>query len=106
VADEKKAYFKDYRFYCQRIKKRAESILGPVRVLVFGSIIRGEAAPGSDIDVLVISENLPDDHDERGKIKSEIKRAAGSLSPFQIHLVTKDEYIRWYQPFVKEFDTI
>lgn len=100
VWEEKKEYFQNYKFYCQKIKKEAEKILGPVKVLVFGSVIKGEFTPKSDIDVLIIAKNLPENSDERRKIRTKIKSKIGSFSPFQIHLVNPVEY-RWYQNFIK-----
>jgi predicted nucleotidyltransferase len=43
----------------QKIKNKAIKILGKdVKVLVFGSIVKGNWTPNSDIDVLIISKNL------------------------------------------------
>ena len=102
IWEEKKEYFENYRFYCQRIKKESEKILGKNRVLVFGSIIKGKFRPKSDIDVLIISENLPESQEERDKIRTKIKSAIDPFSPFQIHLANPKEYQSWYQKFIKE----
>lgn len=102
IWEENKKYFQNYKFYCQKIKKEAEKILGSVEVLVFGSIVKGKFTPKSDIDVLIISENLPFDQEKRAKIKIKIKSAIPLFSPFQIHLSTPTEYQSWYQRFIKE----
>lgn len=99
---EKKEYFDNYKFYCQKIKKKAKNILGTVKVLVFGSIVKGEFNQKSDIDVLIISENLPEDQEERDKIRTEIKSIISPFSPFQIHLTTPEKYQNWYKKFIKE----
>ncbi len=107
VWEEKKGYFENYKFYCRRIKKEAEKILGFVDVLVFGSIVKGKFTPRSDIDVLIISENLPESDEERNKIRTKIKSAIDPFSPFQIHLATPKEYQEWYQKFIKgDFEKI
>lgn len=36
-----------------------------VSICIFGSLARGKAAPSSDIDVMVVAENLPQDVGER-----------------------------------------
>jgi hypothetical protein len=102
VWEEKKKFFENYRFYCQKIKREAENFLGPCRVLVFGSIVKGKFTPRSDIDVLIISEKLPESQKERGEIRTKIKSTIGSFSPFQIHLATPKEYESWYQKFIKD----
>jgi len=101
-AEKKEKYFKNYLHYCKKIKEQAEKILGKVEVIVFGSVIKNEFTPLSDIDVLIISENLPESYDDRVKIKTEIKSKIDSFSPFQIHLSTPDEYNNWYKKFIKD----
>lgn len=90
--EEKKKYFENYRFYCKRIKKEAEYLLGSVKVLVFGSLIKGEFTPRSEIDILIISEDLPEAQEERNRIRTRIKSSVDPFSPFQIHLITPKEY--------------
>ncbi len=99
---EKKEYFENYKFYCQKIKEEAEKTLGSVEVLVFGSIVKGNFTPQSDIDVLIISKNLPENDQERSQIRTKIKSKINSFSPFQIHLATPKEYQNWYQKFIKD----
>ncbi len=103
VWEEKKEYFQNYRFYSQKIKKEAKQLLGgAVRVLVFGSVVEGKFTPQSDIDILIISDNLPQNLEERNQIRTRIKSAIDPFSPFQIHLVSQKEYQEWYQRFIKE----
>ena len=101
-AEEKEKYFKNYLLYCKKIKRKAEEILGKVEVIIFGSVIKNEFTPLSDIDVLIISENLPESYDVRIKIKTEIKSKIDSFSPFQIHLATPDEFKNWYKKFIND----
>jgi len=102
VWEEKRGYFENYQFWAKKIKKEAKKVLGKVRVLVFGSIVRGKWTPQSDIDILIISENLPQNQEERSKIRTKIKSAIDPFSPFQIHLATPKEYKNWYQRFIKK----
>ncbi len=99
---EKKKYFENYRSYCQKIKKLAREILGEVEVLVFGSVVKGKFTPKSDIDLLIVSPNLPEDQEKRAKIRTKIKSKIDPFSPFQIHLATPEEYQNWYQKFIKK----
>ena len=97
--DEK--YFKNYLFWAKKIKKEAKKNLEDVRVLLFGSVIKKQTEPGSDIDVLIISPQLKSP-EKKSKILTEILREIGQSSPFEIHLVTPEEYRNWYQRFIKK----
>jgi len=67
----KEKYFKNWRFYIRKIKKYTKEILGEkTKVFLFGSFFKKEWSPESDIDVLIVSENLPEDFNERGKIRT------------------------------------
>ena len=49
--------------YCSAMKRHfAENL---VSICIFGSLARGRPAPSSDIDVMVVVENLPQDAGER-----------------------------------------
>jgi len=72
-----------------------------VKVLLFGSIVRGDWGPNSDIDVLIISHKLLPDWEENSWIRTKIKSAISFYSPFQIHLARPEEYENWYKSFIK-----
>jgi len=103
LVKEKEKYFKNYLYWCKKIKKKAREILkDDVRVLIFGSIVKRLWGPNSDIDVLIISKNLKKDWFENTPVKLEIKKSVGLFSPFQIHLITPQEYKKWYRKFIKK----
>ncbi|MGC8805799.1 MAG: nucleotidyltransferase domain-containing protein [Candidatus Ratteibacteria bacterium] len=59
-------------------------------MIVFGSVVRGSWHPlNSDIDILLISENMPETWEKRRIIRNKITSFLPSLHPFQLHLVTK-----------------
>jgi len=103
IVEKKQKYFKNYLYWCKKIKKKARELLGKdVKVLVFGSVVRGDFGPNSDIDVLIISKNLKKDWSENNQIKVEIKKEIGFFTPFQIHLATPEEFKNWYKKFIKK----
>ncbi len=103
IKDEREKFFQNYRYYALKIKEKAKKILKDVNIIVFGSIVKGNWHPlNSDIDILIISENLPNDWDKRRIIKNKIKSVLPSSNPFQIHLTTKKEYEIYYKKFIKE----
>ncbi len=102
IWQKRKRYFENYLFWSRKIKQKTIEILGEdVKVLVFGSIVKGEWGPNSDIDILIISEKLSKNWEENTWIKTEIKKSIDLFSPFQIHLATPQEYQNWYQKFIK-----
>lgn len=93
-------YFKNYKFYTWKIKKIVQRFLGEVKVFVFGSILRKDEVP-RDIDILIISPKLKTPN-QKSKIRVKIFEKIGFGSPFEIHLITPEEYQSWYQNFIKE----
>jgi len=94
-------YFKNYLFWAKKIKKLVEKELGEGKVFLFGSVAKGEAEPGSDIDVLIVSPKF-EDVEKRSEFYLKVNQKIGFLSPFEIHLITPKEYKEWYSHFIKE----
>ena len=99
-AEREEKYFKYYLKYAKEIKKEAEKILGKVKLYVFGSILRKEEVP-RDIDILIISPKLKNS-EEKSRIRKEILKKIGFSAPFEIHLITPEEYRDWYSHFIEE----
>jgi predicted nucleotidyltransferase len=96
----RKKYLDNYMSYVKIIKEKAKKLLNDAEVYVFGSIVRGNYNPMSDVDVMIVSEKIPDNIIEQAKIKAKILE---DFEPgiFQIHLVKPFEYENWYKRFVK-----
>ena len=65
-------YFKNYLFWSKKIKKEAEQLLGGVRVIIFGSILKKNEIP-NDIDILIISPKLKTS-EQKNKIRIAIQK--------------------------------
>jgi hypothetical protein len=96
---EGEKYFRNYTKYAKMAKKVAERELQDVRVFVFGSVVKGQATPASDIDLLIVSKSTPPSMKERAKIKAKILTKIGIFAPFEIHIVDEKEF-RWYERFI------
>ncbi len=83
----------NWRPWGKKIAKAARVTLGNCQVYVFGSVATGSAAGASDVDILVVCHQLPEDGRSRGDIKAKIEEAAQLplYHPFEIHLATNRE---------------
>jgi predicted nucleotidyltransferase len=99
-AKEEEKYFKNYLKYARKIKKEAETLLGKVKVFVFGSILRKDEV-ARDIDILIISPKLKTTA-QKSKILAKLWKKFGFNIPFEFHLINPDEYKNWYRYFIKE----
>lgn len=101
-AEARKEYFENYEKYVKEIGRYFRRKLVDVKVFIFGSILTENWDQESDIDVLVVSPNAPDNSFERASIVAEIKLKIGSFNPFEIHLVSPLEFNDWYSVFIKD----
>ncbi|MEO2240467.1 MAG: nucleotidyltransferase domain-containing protein, partial [Euryarchaeota archaeon] len=84
-----------WREWGGRIAEVARRLLGEgTRVFVFGSAVKGEALPGSDLDVLIVSEEVPEDLEDRVDLIRELERELDlpEHHPIEFHLATPEEY--------------
>ena len=102
---EEEKYFKNYLFYARKAAKSAQKFLPDVRVYLFGSILKKENTPSSDIDLLISSVKMPKKLRDRNRIKVEILKKIGFLSPFELHLVDGEGF-RFYQGFIDRMKKI
>ena len=63
--------------------------------------MRCENTMTADIDVLIISDDVPQKLDKRRKILNKINKTLGYLHPFELHLITKKGF-KWYEKFIKD----
>ncbi len=103
IWEEKKKYFENIDFYSRKIKRIAKKFLGDdVKVILFGSIVKGNWGPNSDIDVLIVSDKLSSNWIKNRWLRTKIKSSIDPFSPFQIHLARREDYENWYKKFIKE----
>lgn len=68
------------------------------RVYLFGSSISGKYTASSDIDVLVVVENVS--YEEALKVKARVYMTLNY--PIEIHVVAKKHFTNWYMRFIGE----
>jgi len=102
VSNEYKKFRNNWRKYAGLIKELGKEFFRDnlVVVYVFGSTVRGDYRILSDIDVaVVLKENV--DEFQRAKFRSLVRKKLGRLNPFEIHIITNDEWKNWYSKFIK-----
>jgi|Deesub1362A_J573_1020465.scaffolds.fasta_scaffold00294_11 hypothetical protein len=99
VASGERKYFENYLEYAELIKKIATDLLRDVEVYVFGSIVEKKHTPASDIDIIIVSQNMPEKQSDRARIRGKILKSIDVFAPFEIHLVNYKEF-EWYKRFI------
>jgi len=95
-------YRENYKEYAHEIKKMASKHFGNnfVKLLVFGSMVKGNYRADSDIDIAIILKESVDEF-ERAKFVSLVNKKF-KLNPFEIHIISIDAWEKWYKNFVKK----
>jgi len=101
MAKEDRKYFENWEDYAKIIAEVARDCLEDARVYVFGSVAEGRHTPASDIDMMIVSPETPRRMEDRARIAGEIFKRVGVFSPFELHIVTPEEF-EWYRRFVRK----
>jgi len=104
---ERAEIVKKWKEYATKIVEVTKTILPDSRVYVFGSVVKGEATGGSDIDILIVSKHIPKNGIKRAEIKVKIEELANLPlhHPIEFHLVNEEE-AEWYFKRIKELKEI
>ncbi|BAB65805.1 MULTISPECIES: nucleotidyltransferase domain-containing protein [Sulfurisphaera] len=102
--EERKEILKNARQYVKLIKEICVKKIDPdCRVILFGSIARGNYRIDSDIDVLIITDKAKSVWD-KANIEVIIERELNIGDPFEFHIVNKNEYENWYKKFIDIYE--
>lgn len=55
--------------------------VNPRAVVLFGSVARGDSGLGSDADILIISDRIPENFDDRLRLLYEMNRSMAPIEP-------------------------
>lgn len=93
LSGHRAAMVEEWRNWTPKIAKAVESLLADSRVYVFGSVVRGDHTGGSDVDILIVSNSVPERLREKARIRARIEDEARlpALHPFEIHIATPEE---------------
>jgi len=93
LAKKYRGFREGWRHYAEVIKALGrqyfrENLIG---VYVFGSTVRGDYGPLSDIDVAIVLREGVDERFRAG-FRSVVRRELGDIHPFEIHVITDAEW--------------
>ena len=101
IAKTVERYRRELEVHLSTIRRLAVEYFGPeVRVYLFGSVLRGDYGPQSDIDVAVVLKRRPS-VEERAAFRSRLREELGLFHPFEIHIVSEEDWVGWYGRFIK-----
>ena len=85
-----------YEEYIKQITEALQQI-DPYKIILFGSAASGKLHEDSDIDIIVVlnNETIPQDYDEKMKLKLSVRRALREINkqvPIDTLTYTKKEY--------------
>jgi predicted nucleotidyltransferase len=93
-------YLKNYTEVAKSVKKICLRHDRNSRVILFGSVLRGNWTGNSDIDLLIILKSPG----AKDKITIDIWRTVEA--PVEIHFATEDEFKNWYLRFIDVYREI
>ena len=69
------------------------------RVIVFGSVVKGKQTPLSDLDILIVSDEI--NENEHAKLCVEIKEMLQDpFAPIEFHFASSKSFENWYKNFL------
>ncbi|MCF8884328.1 MAG: nucleotidyltransferase domain-containing protein [Nitrososphaerota archaeon] len=93
---------KNYDVVAREVKNIVQKILGEVDVYVFGSVVEGKITASSDIDILIIVDDVS--REEAYRIKTMIYQSIDA--PIELHVISSSEFENWYKKFVGKLKRI
>jgi len=100
-------YVRRWRRWTRRIAEVVRKRIDPrAEVIVFGSVVKGKATGGSDVDVLIVTERARElrPHDVRGIVEEELNLPEDH--PFEFHLTTPKEFENRWRRFLDGYERV
>ncbi|MEM2927346.1 MAG: nucleotidyltransferase domain-containing protein [Nitrososphaerota archaeon] len=102
TSKENAKYIRKYKEIGKKIKDFVLSKHPESRVYIFGSIIEGKATLASDIDILIVIDKIS--IEEKYKLKALIYMMV--KAPIELHIVSEEEFTKWYKRFITKIEEI
>ncbi len=89
-----------WRDIARKVKEIVKRVDPDARVYVFGSVVRGDFTAASDIDILVVTNDLRKKYEVMVEVYREVD------APVELHVVTEDLMKRWYLRFIRKEEIV
>ncbi len=100
--ERRRWYFDNLDRVVNMIRGVLDGLFREYEIYLFGSVAEGDYTMASDIDILVVSAEVPRQVSRRSEIVSRIYSAVGLDAPLEIHLATPREF-QWYRRFMRRY---
>jgi len=100
-------HLRRWREYALKVAKAARDVLGDVRVYVIGGVAEGKTTVLSDIDILIVAENIP--RDKKRLYVEILERAIDAYglpwdAPVELHIVEERDLERYMKCLGKKVE--
>lgn len=92
----------NYRDVAKKIRSIVSSFWKDSKVYVFGSVTKGKQTAMSDIDILIVVDNVS--REQSLMVKAEIYMAVDA--PIELHVASNEEFTGWYRRFIDKLEEI
>ncbi len=102
-AEKRLNYLHRYKEIAKIVKVRALEYFPDAKVLVFGSVIKGEVTANSDIDLLIIIDKR--DYAKEAEFRADIIKEMFDI-PVEIHFASREQFKDWYERFINAYEEV
>jgi len=100
--ERRKWYFENLDKVTEAIRRVLDKYFREYEIYLFGSVAEGDHTMASDIDILVVSSEMPEQVSKRSEIAVKIYEAIGLDAPVELHMVNPEEF-QWYRRFMRKY---
>ncbi|MDJ0270719.1 MAG: nucleotidyltransferase domain-containing protein [Aigarchaeota archaeon] len=93
-------YLKNYREVGVEVKNILRRLDPDVEVYVFGSVVRGRYTASSDIDILVVTDDLERKYEMMVEVYKRVE------APIELHIITREKFNGWYRRFIPSDEVV
>ncbi len=94
------SHLKDYLRIAKKVKEIIKDFDQDAKIYVFGSVVKGKYTACSDIDILVITNNMKNKYEMMTAVYSKIE------APVELHIVNNKLFKKWYRRFIDDDELI
>jgi len=99
--ERRRRYFENLDKVTEMIRRILDEYFKEYEIYLFGSVEESYTM-ASDIDILIVSNEMPEQMSKRSEIVVKIYEAIGLEAPVELHMVNPEEF-QWYRRFMQSY---